>query len=382
MYAEKSDNIVLEFPLNLPTPFVFITALFRLPMAAQNTQKRNRTLWAFTLPFFLIAFFFSFTMPAQAQWRKVASHVFLPYWEYGLEMANNHGVIWASARFQNTIVYSLDTGKTWITKFTGNYATKINFYDSLNGVMSVNYGQVWATTDGGATWSNLPKLIGGSAAVTFAGSPMNIVSTSVGTGIYTTTDGGLTAVKSYTPAGNSPFGGTPDIAFAPPSTVATLDIGNNNAIVSSTDKGLTWTARHQNISLFYNWNLGFDRCDPSVLYLADPQLIVGTGTIYITKDLGVTLTQANPPGITNGSISISPNAVFFQTLDKGVIRTTDQGATWTVIGGPSMGVENRGVCAINNNTLIAVDNNGDVWRTDNCGGFPLSSTPPEMFIYR
>ncbi|MFI5264583.1 MAG: hypothetical protein ACHQM6_08720, partial [Candidatus Kapaibacterium sp.] len=97
----------------------------------------------------------------------------------------------------------------------------------------------------------------------------------------------------------------------------------------------------------------------------------------LTRDLGKTVTgnPANEYPI-NGSVSISQNAVFFQLETGGILRTTDQGKTWKVIGGPSRTFDERGICAINNNIIVGIDDNGDFWRTDNCGGFPITAPSP------
>jgi hypothetical protein len=110
-------------------------------------------------------------------------------------------------------------------------------------------------------------------------------------------------------------------------------------------------------------------------------------TAMFTSDGGYSWHDCPLPSI--DSLSYTPlvasrHAVYAQTYRNGIVRTMDFGQSWKEIGGPSNGVSNaRGVdwgfaatgmlCTINDNIVIAVDTNGNVWRTMNGGGDSIPS---------
>jgi photosystem II stability/assembly factor-like uncharacterized protein len=341
-----------------------------------------------------------------AQWKKIASspipNVTLPSTPGITYLYNNHGTIWASCNggwssASHSVLYSQDTGRTWVTKFTNASAT-FDFFDSLNGTMILidpvtAYAQIQRTTDAGSTWNTLlappnPYIW----SLIYAGSVKNIIliagyNYGKPADIYTSTDTGTTWLHTLAPHGVSTLtrSSTGMIAFV----TGVGDSGKHIIYVwRSLDSGLTWkeTSTPTYQPLVYDVDqIAFDNCKTS-------RLIFPSGRfIYITDDFGASVmknTLPVPAGgeyYVNNALSQSQNAIFCQMYDNpptilnsGIQRSTDGGSNWLNIHGPGNGSYTQTVCAINNNIIIAVDENGDVWRTDNCGGDPLDSPPPQF----
>jgi hypothetical protein len=336
-----------------------------------------------------------------AQWKKISSIA------GGLNfLYNNHGVIWGSSlgigSSEYKTVYSLDTGKTWTTKFASSGAT-LQFLDSLNGGMisrlpTASGNELQKTTDAGASWTVITTPSNFDfTTFTFAGSINNIVlgglnHTNQSAQIYATTNGGTSWILTSAPHGVR----TP--VFSAPSTVAFV-VGTYPApfnpssiyIWHSSDKGLTWTEKFYGqdpdyVDVYY---YGFIYCNNTRL------VFPASNCIAYTDDLGATIKKSGSisprvksttsvPSVNNGFCQ-SRNAMFCQGFDKppfllnaGTFRSIDEGVTWVNIGGPGSIDSVQNVCALNNNILIAVDENGDVWRTDNCGGHILNSPGPTI----
>ncbi len=62
----------------------------------------------------------------------------------------------------------------------------------------------------------------------------------------------------------------------------------------------------------------------------------------------------------------------FQTAAMALQRSTDDGVTWTNIGGPTQEFDTRTIAAVNSNIVLVLDANGSVWRTMNSGGDSLT----------
>ncbi len=304
---------------------------------------------------------------AWGQWRIVTPNL-TPVTTYFGAMCFRDGVIWIA---NDALYMSTDTGLTWIKKPLPDQPFDIDFYNSLNGVLP-GINDAWITRDGGSSWQVLSSQ--SSASACFLNGPNRIaVAERSGGFIGVTTDGGSTWSNNL-PSQINTFcvryrngtiyecGGTP---------------ASGSFIHSSNDFGQTW---QQSTSSFDEDSYCFavDSCDPNRIYVAHEDAAVKTdqfAKIYLTTDRGTTWQAmvSQPEPFFTGSIAEGTSAIYCQSVSNGVFRSTDQGVTWGTIGGPSVTFDTRLIAAINDNIVLAVDNAGNVWRTDNSGGDSIAS---------
>jgi len=284
-----------------------------------------------------------------------------------------NGVLWGGYK---SVLYSLDTGKTWSTSIATlpnitEAVQSIDFFDSQNGLVRTN-NYIYITTNGGTTWSQQSAPGGqGSRYTAFVGSANAILSLA-SQGAYLSGDGGVTWNLTYN-------GATPNIISY--RSAGTLAIFEGNHIDVSLNSGQSWTVKPVNNSLSDSYSFMWDPCDSNTLYLANEDYfrrVENWSEVFVTTDRGTTWISKirEPWSYFNGAMAVSQDAAYFMTVSNGISRTTDYGATWSGIGGPNNNADSRWLVALTSNLLIGVDQNGDVWRTDNSGGFGITTTSP------
>jgi photosystem II stability/assembly factor-like uncharacterized protein len=207
--------------------------------------------------------------------------------------------------------------------------------------------------------------------------------------MQTSTDGGATWTKTHD-APSFSFQIT-YVRYKNKGLVIALE---DHHLIVSTDYGMTWTAsnKYLNVPETDSWSFTFNPCDSSnQLFVANENGFGPLGSIFSTTDNGTTwqtMLQRTDPFL-NGFITAYGNSIFFETVinnnakSQGVFRSTNQGVTWDSLGGPSTDhQDSRWLAPINNNIILAGDESGNLWRTDNAGGTPFKAQPPEMYIYR
>jgi photosystem II stability/assembly factor-like uncharacterized protein len=316
------------------------------------------------------------TSNSYAQWNKQATAAFPNLSASGGMLHFKNGVLWGGYK---SVSYSLDTGKSWtlsIASFITNAEAvqNIDFFDAQTGLVRTN-NYIYFTTNGGASWSQqLAPGGAGSRNTVYAGSPTTIISLA-SQGAYRSSDGGISWTQKYS-------GNTPNIgAYRSAGTIA---IYETNRIIISTDGGQTWAAKPTFFPISDSYSFSWDPCDSNTLYLANEDYFrrnENWSEIFMTSDRGLTWTSKikRAWSVFNGAMAISEDAAYFQTVTKGIFRTTDYGATWDSINGPSNFADTRWLVALTGNILVGVDAAGDVWRTDNSGGFPILTQSP-VFI--
>ncbi|MFI5202258.1 MAG: T9SS type A sorting domain-containing protein, partial [Candidatus Kapaibacterium sp.] len=166
------------------------------------------------------------------------------------------------------------------------------------------------------------------------------------------------------------------------------DSATGGHIITSSDFGLTWQQSKAGID-FDSWSFAIDSCDPNRIYLSHENAVTQTdpfSKIFLSTDRGDTWQTivSHPEPFFCGSVAEGNSAIYCQTVAQGVFRSTDRGMTWRSIRGPSVTFDTRLIAAINDNILLAVDNNGNVWRTYNSGGdsviAPQSLPAKTLFI--
>ncbi len=286
------------------------------------------------------------------------------------------GVLWAGS---TSLYTSIDSGVNWTQlpniNLAGGRITEINFFDKLNGVVGATTG-VFKTVNGGNTWT---KILTASPCygVQFGASSSAIVAACDNNGFYYSVDGGTTWTN-YNPGTHSML-----VLTYPDGT--TYGFGGGVGIgklVKTVNQGATWTI----ISTidYDSWSLARDS-DISTLYLVNEEGHVSTDarTNFIKSLNGGGAWQKTTtfvPLYYCGSISVATCAIYCQSISNGVLRSTDKGANWQSIGGPDNMIDTRLVCAIDNNIIIAADGAGNIWRTTNSGGAPITVTGSFSYI--
>jgi hypothetical protein len=210
-----------------------------------------------------------------------------------------------------------------------------NLAVSPAGVLYLATGRdFFKSTDGGATWTNLPDPNPGGGASSITIDPHSETTLyALESGIYRSDDGGASWTE-------------PDPGFAgnslamDPSNPSVLYLSTRQQIFKSTDGGKNWTALGTTqFGMQELGGIGLVACHPK-----------RSGTVYATvtinEDAGAELWQSNDSGSTWSQLSIAPGqsnyryivrSVFgdpssenttYAILDHGLFKTTDGGKTW------------------------------------------------------
>lgn len=177
-------------------------------------------------------------------------------------------------------------------------------------VVASGYQSVYRSMDGGASWKNL----GGGKKTCFLNDDSVIFAGSIGDGIWTSKDSGLTWKSLYTYQGN------PNV-YAIARIKNRLIAGTDGGVYVSDNDGLKWT--HIRVASY-----------DSVRTLAtDGKVVLLTtnrgGGGYRSADTGKT--WSNFPGISPRQFAILDGVYYGATENAGVVRSQDEGKTWTYI---------------------------------------------------
>jgi len=333
-----------------------------------------------------------FALPLQAQWAVVAPALLGPQQIETGAITHQSGITWAGSL--RSVFMSLDSGLTWTNRSPNGLGKNDNiddiiFFDKKTGVVCTNSGSVYRTDDQGLNWREIHNANGGSGftfSAAFLNTTDNIIVVSgpggvSGAVIDVTRDGGMTWKTQRKAAGTS----VPQVkALFGGSAVALLGtLGTGLNLIKTTDYGTTWQPMPGTVD-FDAYSFDVNPCEPNVLYVVNEKGTSGDNLaeIYSSTDGGTSwqISQSFPINrvaskyFLCGSISLTSKALFVQTVTDGIHRSTDQGATWKSIGGPSATFDTRLLCAINSNIIITADKNGTIWRTISSGGDSLQGT--------
>lgn len=285
------------------------------------------------------------------------------------------GRLWAG---RSSLFVSNDTGKTWtFTHGFNGTICQIDFFDKMTGIVGTT-GGVYQTKDGGITW----KIILNSRdcyTAQYCGDKNRIIAISDYNGFFYSANGGNTW-NFFDPVGHPHFA----IANSDGSAFAFND-GGGGSLYFTNDEGNTYfTSGGLDGDSFFGAR---DSCE-GALYVVNEGGHVdndGVSSIYKSTDEASSWKKITNKSLRyySSGISTSKNAIFLQTTANGIERSTDQGKSWLHIKGPSNSIDTRTLCAIDDNLIIACDDNGSIWRTYNSGGSPVvAPTPAKPFTLR
>ena len=322
-----------------------------------------------------------------AQWNLVAPNLLGKQdFEMGAIIYKS-GIVWAGS---HDVWMSLDSGITWSKRspviYANDYIDDINFFDFMIGIVCTHNGSVYRTLDQGLSWTEIHRSASALSA-TFLSTPDYIlIATGAGGAVDVTQDGGLTwtgaPLANLVPCVRPLIGGG---AYALAGNAA-RGIGSLS-LFKTTDYGKTWLPQPGTVD-FDTWSFDVNPCEPDMIYVVNEgcnnSLIDKQSEILVSSNAGASwvTTDSHPisPGPSNyyycGSLRLRGKTLFAQTINNGVARSTDKGLTWKIIGGPSATFDTRLVTAINGNIVLAVDNNGSIYKTINSGGDSLTNISP------
>lgn len=290
------------------------------------------------------------------------------------------GILWAGA---DQLWSSSDSGRSWqkIKNFPGSAIYDISFYDRSTGLVATGNG-VYITTNGGVAWSKA-KMTGDFRKVGFDnisnGSSLSkpvFLALEVDGIFCSSSDVGTTwSAKSIGNEARSFAVAIDGKIYAHTDNPGSVPyIGQ---ITISTDLGNSWTNGNSTVEGDC-FTISADSCDPNRLYLVNENLLSASDSIprmYLSTD-GAATWQSNAASIKpyySGALCTTYSGIFAATVDgspstDGVCRSLDKGATWKGIGGPSTREDTRTIAAVNNNIIVAIDKDGNIWETNNSGG--------------
>lgn len=325
---------------------------------------------------------------AYGQWTMIAPGILGPLSSQGAIIVAKSGLVWAGAQ---QLFMSTNNGMSWTLRspaiFSNDVIRDVCFFDAITGLVATSNGSIFRTDDQGMTWKEIHRSPSCSS-ISFCGTVNSIILTSGGGGtVEYSLDGGLkwknTGLDAFA-AAVVPLKGNSALALAGALKGASLFVTHDN--------GATWARTQGKIDLD-SYSFCIDPCADSLVYVVNEEgttVSDALSEIFVTTDQGNTWTPHGqmPRTFYCGSISVASNAVYVQTIGKGVFRSTNSGQTWKSIGGPSAPFDTRLICALDDNLLLAADASGAIWRTLNSGGdtvhgvvrfTSLKISPPFLF---
>ncbi len=288
------------------------------------------------------------------------------------------GGLWATVWWETNeevrevLAHSTDGGATWATRHLGGTVTKVDFVDARHGWVLGSDGRqggVWATTDGGATWTF--HVVRGSWAfgsIDFvdaahgwaAGDTSILDDPNAGTSaaIFVTSDGGVSWHKTFFSADSDQMN-TVSFANTQDGWAVGLgsELGGAGTLVATTNGGATWSAQSAGTA----WDLSGVTCvDAAHAWLPEG------GSIYATTDGGADWTSHDSGLPSVRAVAFADDLDGYAVGSQGGLATTsDGGQSWQVRSSltPAGGFAPLGA--------IAFPDAAHGWAT---GGGPLLST--------
>jgi photosystem II stability/assembly factor-like uncharacterized protein len=306
---------------------------------------------------------------AAAQWQRLSQiDGVSTYGRFGC-FVFKQGVFWAG----NVSLYrSTDNCQSWSPisgTLSGSTIMGLDFYDRSNGILVDHEGKVSITHDGGITWTTAYNIGAYGISARFGNSQNEMLVGTESGNAWVSHDGGMTWASHALQSWVQDFAKLPDGSLRVFCSTGGYGLG---LLYKSTDNGDSWTPLPGTTGSDV-WSFAADSCDPNYIYLVNEEAAGANNQdayIWVTTDGGQswrTTLRMNSMNLA-GSVALGQHSVYCQTTVSGVVRSTDQGATWKLIGGPNGTLDSRQIVAVTDNEIYAIGAQGDVWRTINSGG--------------
>jgi photosystem II stability/assembly factor-like uncharacterized protein len=320
--------------------------------------------------FFLVSFGVSTT--ASAQWNMVRQDLLGIKWllTHGGALEYADGTVWAGS---DRLYFSKDLGLTWTPTAdfmaSGDWISCIRFRGDT-GMVSSSDGRLFRSIDRGVTWQDMFEE-SAITGVTFGKTAQDILLLHAAPGeALRSTDGGQ-SWSNRDPL--RPYG--QDILYSRGIGLATATDDMEARLYRSTNEGASWQMGAAPFN-FDSFSLSVDSCTDNIYVVNEEERnpLDGVCKVLITTDRGDTwqTTFTHDRSYLAGAIVAASRTLYATTLVDGVLRSTDQGQTWSSIGGPNTREDCRFVVPIDDNLVLAVDQDGSIWRTTNSGGVPIT----------
>ena len=286
------------------------------------------------------------------------------------------GIVWAG---HHNLFSSSDSGLTWNRVSLNydepsDYIYDIQFLDKNNGIVTT-YNGIFLTTNGGASWKNLQKVnFSPGSSGSFGANPNTmVVSLSAPGTVYVSTNGG----QSFTTQTLNQLGR--EVLYHQGSFYffTAVDRGlpaTGGTLYRSNDGGTSWQKLNGSFDQDC-YSFSFDSCSRTgyIVNEAAESAEDEKSQILTSKDGGDSWQSSFSQDLPyfSGALALGNQSAFVPTVNNGVFRTIDHGSIWNSIGGPGCTIDQNSICAINDNLLLVLDSNGNVWRTTNAGGNPV-----------
>ena len=240
----------------------------------------------------------------------------------------NH--IWA-ANSNSEVLFTTNGGKKWDRSIiqvglgceTCSNTADIAFLNNNEGWAVINgdfttSSWVWHSLDGGKTWQTLNVTdTGPLSGLAIVDSQTLVAVSGFIDSIFRSTDGGATWTNIPHPGGGGWFG---SVRFVQ-GTQTGWTVGEGGKILKSTDGGATWTLQRSALHSFNLIDVSFADVNNGWTVGGEELHTTNRGTTWVNQNTGVF-----------ASVSvyvISPTTAWIGGL-RDLGRTTDSGATWTI----------------------------------------------------
>jgi hypothetical protein len=315
-----------------------------------------------------------------AQWSKIGD--LGPCTVCGYFWNADRGLVAASTQplgkaYPDRIYLTSDRGKTWVSANIPTvpagaqvYINSVQMRDSLVGWAALDFDYspintipgVWSTTDGGKNWVVVPGSLEWSSVE------------ETGSGRLATSYGGIALEDDR-------LHGITSVAFHFQNSIP----GTQRY---TADGGASWVSLP--FSFDESWGIAYSSYYNSYFICPEDAGNGGyTGQFFASMDRGQSWQLRSVPeprpigtwGTTTGDVECVGKAIYLQSRKNGMLRSTDGGASWLSIGGPSNTFDTR-FCVpknCNGGTIVAFDTAGGVWLTTNGGDGAIPEPPISVF---
>jgi photosystem II stability/assembly factor-like uncharacterized protein len=313
--------------------------------------------------------------PCLAQWQKI-SPAYVKTSSRPQTITYKDGNLWLVNL--DTMWLSSDEGASWSVRSPSDPTLPVSlesvtFWDKNNGVLTSDK-RVFLTRNAGVSWDTILFQNYNCWSAKFVSDSNEIViAHDRAVECHITRDGGKTWKVTAFP----PFKQIMDVQTRKDGMITVLLLNENihgTFLATTYDYGNTWSFAATGVD-YDCYSFALDPCDTNIRYIVNEETFIPSDKVakfYYSYDRGATWRESMLTNNTTyfcGSISVSPGSVIYmQTMTEGLIRSTDNGVSWTSIGGPVGISDTRMIHAHTDNTIYAVDRGGAVWKTTNSGG--------------